>query len=392
MKKMLLGLMLLGATTAMAQEQSTTEIVPVDKYSVATNNFWSNWFITAGGDYVSSYTNQERGLGLSKNPFNKNLRGSWNGDITLGKWFTPALGVRAKAQMMQLRNVDGLANSDYDMVNVNAQLLLNLRNLFAGYQPGRMWNISLYAGTGFYRNMDEKNTAYMYTAGMLNTFNVTKRLFINLDIYGNVAVNDLDLGTSNSTNPGAGKGFLIDKDRQFGISLGLGVNLGKVGWSKTPDLEAINTMHKAQMDALNASLADQERENGKLKELLSDCEKSKKQTQTEVKTVSGATPVSVFFNINSSRIASRKDLVNVEALVAQAKENNSKVEVYGYADSKTGSADYNQQLSQRRAETVAKELKKMGLKDEQIVIKAMGGVADLVPPSYNRRVLVKIVE
>lgn len=383
--------MLLGATAAMAQEQSTTEIVPVDKYSVATNRFWSNWFVTAGGNYVSSYSDQELGLGLSKNPF-KSFRRSWNGDITLGKWITPVFGFRGKAQMLQAQCVDGRENPSYNMVNVNAQFLVNLRNLFAGYQPGRVWNISLYAGTGFYRNTDEKSTAYMYTAGMLNTFNVTKRLFINLDIYGNVAVNDLDDGRSYIKNPEP-KGFLGDKDRQLGVSLGLGVNLGKVGWSKTPDLEAINTMHKTQMDALNASLADQERENGKLKDLLAKCEQTKTQTETvkESKTVI-STPVSVFFNVNSARIASKKDLVNVEALVAQVKENNGKVEVYGYADSKTGTADYNKQLSERRAKTVAKELKKMGLKDEQIIIKPMGGVADLTPNSYNRRVIIKVAE
>ena len=56
-----MGLMLLGATSAMAQE-TTSEIAPMDKYSVATNNFWSNWFVTVGGDYVASYSNQERGL------------------------------------------------------------------------------------------------------------------------------------------------------------------------------------------------------------------------------------------------------------------------------------------------------------------------------------------
>lgn len=389
MKKLLLGLMLLGATTAMAQEQSTTEFVPVDKYSVATNRFWSNWFITAGGDYVSSYSNQELGMGLSKNPF-KSFRRSWNGDITLGKWFTPVLGVRGKVQMLQGQCVDGRENPSYNFVNVNAQLLLNLRNLFAGYQPGRIWNISLYAGTGFYRNTDEKNTAYMYTAGMLNTFNVTKRLFINLDIYGNVAVNDLDKGTGPGVNSSS-KGFLGDKDRQLGISLGLGVNLGKVGWSKTPDVEALNAMHKTQMDALNASLADQQRENDKLKDLLAKSEQTKTETVKETTTMV-STPVSVFFNVNSSRIASKKDLVNVEALIAQVKENNGKVEVCGYADSKTGTAEYNKQLSQRRAETVAKELKKMGLKDEQIIIKAMGGVSDLTPNSYNRRVIIKVAE
>ena len=383
-RKMLLGLMLLGTTSAVAQE-TTPEIVPVDKYSVATNRFWSNWFVTAGGDYVSSYSNQELGLNLSQNPF-ESFRRSWNGDITLGKWFTPVIGLRSKVQFTSLKNVDGRTNPDFSMVNYNIQGVFNLRNLFCGYQPGRVWNISVYAGTGFYRNLDEKHYAFMYTAGILNTFNVTKRLFINLDIYSNTALNDLD--GVNSTKDG---NFFTSKDRQFGVSLGLGVNLGKVGWSKTPDLEAINAMHKAQTDALNASLAEQQSENAKLKDLLAKRPETTTTTVKETKTVI-STPVSVFFNINSSRIASKKDLVNVEALVEQVKANNGKVEVYGYADSKTGPADFNQKLSERRANTVAKELKKMGLKDEQIIIKPMGGVADLDPASYNRRVIVKIAE
>lgn len=386
MKKMLMGLMLLGATSAMAQNQETTEIAPVDKYSVATNRFWANWFVTAGGDYVSSYSNQERGMDLSKNPF-ESFRRSWNGDITVGKWFTPVIGVRAKAQMMQLQCVDGRENPSFDMLNVNMQGMINLRNLFAGYQPGRVWNISLYAGTGFYRNFDANQYAFMYTGGILNTFNVTKRLFINLDIYSNTALNELDNGAGYK----GGGNFFTDKDRQFGVSLGLGVNLGKVGWSKTPDLEAINAMHKAQTDALNASLAEQQSENSKLKDLLAKRPETTTPTVKE-KEVLITTPVSVFFNLNSSRIASKKDLVNVEALVAQLKGSNGKVEVYGYADSKTGSADYNKKLSERRAETVAKELKKMGLKDEQIIIKPMGGVDELTPASYNRRVILKVVK
>lgn len=54
------------------------------------------------------------------------------------------------------------------------------------------------------------------------------------------------------------------------------------------------------------------------------------------------TPVSVFFEINQSTIASQKDLVNVQALAKYAKDNNNNLLVTGYADSATGSADYNQ--------------------------------------------------
>ena len=104
------------------------------------------------------------------------------------------------------------------------------------------------------------------------------------------------------------------------------------------------------------------------------------------------TPLSVFFNINKSDIASRKDLVNIQSLADYAKENNSNLVVTGYADSATGAADYNQSLSERRAETVAGELVKMGVNRDKISTQGKGGVSDLSPVSYNRRATVKIAE
>ena len=106
--------------------------------------------------------------------------------------------------------------------------------------------------------------------------------------------------------------------------------------------------------------------------------------QTVVKKELATTKQSVFFNLNSSRIASRKDLVNVQEVAEYAKANGNKIVVTGYADSKTGKPDYNQKLSQRRAETVANELVKMGVSRDNIEVKAAGGVNDLSPVSYNR--------
>lgn len=73
-----------------------------------------------------------------------------------------------------------------------------------------------------------------------------------------------------------------------------------------------------------------------------------------------------------------------------AKKNNAKIVVTGYADSKTGTAEYNKQLSEKRAEAVANELVKMGMSRENIIVKAEGGVDNIAPFSYNRRVMVKI--
>ena len=165
------------------------------------------------------------------------------------------------------------------------------------------------------------------------------------------------------------------------------MNLGKGTWEKTPDVDAINALHQSELDALNAKLDDANAENDRLKTLLNN-QKSEANTVKEYV----ATPVSVFFNIGKSKVASKKDLVNVQALAQYAKDNNAKLVVNGYADSATGSAAVNQKISKARAEKVADELVKLGVAKENIVVKANGGVKDLTPASYNRRATVQIAE
>ena len=379
MKKLMLVLAIAGLSTeAMAQE--TTEI-PTKKYSVATNKFGANWFVSIGGDYIANYSSQEGNLDLSNNPF-KSFRRSWGGDIAVGKWFTPGLGLRLKAQGIWGQQVNAEVENEYDQWNATMQALFNLNNLFCGYKE-RMWNISLYAGAGIQRNCSANIYNMAYTAGILNQFNINKRFHVNVDLYALVGEPEMD---GNGIITG-GRKWLKGHDRQFGASVGLGYNIGKVGWENTPDVAAIMALNKSQVDALNASIADQEAENARLKTLLAKQPKEKIVTKI-VKEMSGS--ASVFFNLNSSRIASKKDLVNVQEIVNYAKANGSKVFVTGYADSRTGSAAYNQKLSENRANTVADKLVEMGLSKDQIIIEGKGGVADLTPVSYNRRVIVKI--
>ena len=81
---------------------------------------------------------------------------------------------------------------------------------------------------------------------------------------------------------------------------------------------------------------------------------------------------------------------NVKELADLAKANNSKLVVTGYADSKTGSSNFNQKLSKKRADAVVNELVKMGVSRDNIEVVAAGGVNTLTPVSYNRRATVAI--
>ncbi len=93
MKKLLIALAFAGISVAsMAQENET---VPTEKYSVATNSFWSNWFVQANVAGSAFYCDEELGLNLNKSPF-KGFRNNLGFSVAIGKWFTPGLGLRTK--------------------------------------------------------------------------------------------------------------------------------------------------------------------------------------------------------------------------------------------------------------------------------------------------------
>ena len=378
MKKFLMVLALASVSVAgMAQE--TTE-----KYSVATNSFWSNWFIQANVAYEAFYSNQEKGLGFSKSPF-KGFRSNVSPSIAIGKWFTPGLGLRTKATGIWGRSVSTEDKSLNAMkfMNIQEQAMFNLSNLFCGYSDTRVWNFIPYAGVGFLRNFDDNVNAHAASIGVLNTWKLSRKWAVNLDLSFNISDDDIE-GIDAPHNV---YGTSVAKtDRYFTAEIGLTYNLGKATWNKVPDVDAINALHQSQLDALNAQLADANAENDRLNNLIKNhkCPEAKTVTVKEVATA----PVSVFFNIGKSKIASRKDLQNVKALTETNKDG--KFVVTGYADSKTGSAAFNQKLSQKRAETVANELVKMGVSRDNIEIVAAGGVDSLTPISYNRRATVEI--
>ena len=389
MKKMMLLLAIAGMSLgAFAQETTTTEI-PTQKHKVVTNGFWDNWFIDLGGDFISNYSNQE--VGVSANPFSL-VRGNWGFDLSVGKWATPSVGVRAKVGFGWGRQINSaeanfmgpdymwdndLTNPKFSQLNVSLQPMFNLHNIFAGYKP-RVWNTILYGSVGYQRNFKAETNSLLVGCGWLNVFNVSDRFHFNLDIYADFGDSNMD-GKADVAATSIG-----DCDLQLGASIGFGVNLGKVGWENAPDVEAIMAMNKAQLDALNASLAEQQEENARMQAIIKNhkCPEAKQVTEII------ASKASVFFNIGKSKIASKKDLVNVQELVKCAKGKT--IVVTGYADLKTGTASYNQTLSEMRAKVVADELVKMGVSRDKIEVVAKGGVNELSPISYNRRVVVSL--
>ena len=389
MKKFVIGAALLGMSmTAFAQQAD-----PTMKYSVATNSFWSNWFIQVGGDYNIWYSNQEHGRHLDNGgdfDFLNKQRRSFGGSVAIGKWFTPGFGLRTKLQGFNSKKIGAVGVTSQHFWSLNEQIMFNLSNLFMGYNPERVWNISPFIGGGMARNMSANRYVMQLSAGI----NSSWRLCRNLDLYAEAGWNRMEDNFDGNemaqlSNSHHGRGW-EDKDNHLYAEIGLTFKLGKATWNKTPDVDAIKALSQSQIDALNSQLNDLNAENGKLRKELAEKPKTTVLTKSLKEFV--ATPISVFFNIGKIDVALLKDLVNVRALAKYAIENNSHILVTGYADSSTGTPAINQRLSEQRANTIVEELVKMGVNRSNIRTAAGGGVKMLEYPDYDRRATVQIVD
>lgn len=385
MKKILLILATFAlSTSVMAQAEVSGE-----KHSVATNSFWANWFVQANVVGSSFWSSQEQ-QAVKFSKLTKDYRTNLGFSIALGKWFTPGLGLRTKFNGIWGRSVisedKSLNASKY--WTLQEQALFNLSNMLMGYNERRVWNFIPYVGGGIGRNMSYNCYALGFSVGLLNMFRLSPKVALNLDInYGSYEASFDGFGAGADS-----KLSLKGRDRAINLEVGLTYRLGKATWKSTPDIDAMQALAQSEIDALNAQLADIMAENERLSEELANAGQQAAPVPQEsiLVTQMVSAPVSVFFNLNQAVIASQRDLQNVAELVAVAKQQGAKLLVKGYADSQTGSAERNRQLSEQRAEAVVAELLKMGVSRDQIETEAVGGVDTLTPMPNNRRATVEI--
>jgi OmpA-OmpF porin, OOP family len=92
----------------------------------------------------------------------------------------------------------------------------------------------------------------------------------------------------------------------------------------------------------------------------------------------------VFFDWNRADLTDRARQIIGEAAAARTSVRSTRIEVSGHAD-RSGTPQYNQALSMRRAEAVAAELARRGVPRNEMAIQAFGESRPLVPTADNVR-------
>ena len=384
MKKLFLMLAVASLSlTAMAQDDDDMEIAPAEKHRVATNGFWQNWFLGANVTWSAFYGVGERSLVA---PFHKFPGGSYytglGASLSLGKWLTPVFGLRTKVNAWQIgKEENGFGGDKY--WTATEQLMVNVNSLFRGYDEHRFWDLIPYAGAGIHRNMTQDHASTVITFGLLNTLRLSPRFSANIELAWNSA-------EGNNTGTAMKK-----RNQHFAVEVGFIWNIGKNNWKHATDQEAVSALTEGELDALNAQLADALAENERLQQEL---EQQQPRPTASVTTVAPAVrtvenivsaPVSIFFEVGKANVIASRDMLSVKALAQLAIDKNASVLVTGYAD-KSGNADANMKLSERRAQAVADELVRLGVNPQRIEVVAAGGVDILTPVEYNRRATVEL--
>ena len=162
-----------------------------------------------------------------------------------------------------------------------------------------------------------------------------------------------------------------------GVTVGFTYKFNQRNFRREKPTEVVFTGVSPEMlSAAEAKLADQIRRADRLQNELDQARRAAQQKQ--VVKESKAAPLAIFFQINKANITN-KEMINLKGYADIIKNNPGKVyQVTGYADKATGTAAYNQKLSEKRAQNVADALvKKFGVNASQLQVVGKGGVSDL---------------
>lgn len=396
MKKILMLLAAAGVSSAMMAQQKTEVMeearVVLDggqgKYPVMTNRFWDNWFISLGGGAEATFGSNDKA-----GDFGGRISPTLN--LSVGKWFTPGLGVRLQYSGLQARGYtyDGAADyvkgmrqdggyykQRFNYMNLHADMMLNLNALFGGYNPDRVYEVIPYLGAGFTHNYSKPHReALALNAGVVNRFRISDAMDVNLELGF--------MGTENKFD-----GELNGKHGYDGVlsaTAGVTYRFPARGFRRPVS----RTVSQLELAALREELGRLAQDNQRLSDALADASKQPIElVETEVVVSEPVVaPRTVFFAIGSAEVSSR-EAMNLSYLAEQMKKFDDVVyTVSGYADSSTGTPQLNQELSRKRAQAVIDVLvNRYGIAPERLKIDASGGVDKFGKPILNRVVLVQV--
>jgi len=183
------------------------------------------------------------------------------------------------------------------------------------------------------------------------------------------------------------------------VTLGANITFGGSGKSvkEANNAGAALAAALAAADAAKAAAAKAENENAALRKALNDANDALKACEAQPKNMAQKRAEAllvedIYFELNHSEIRDCESS-KVDELIKALKANpNANIEIYGYADQATGTAQRNLMLTKERALNVAEALKAAGIAASRISTEFYGTEKDSSFTPENNRLAVCIVK
>lgn len=363
-----------------------------------TNQFGDNWFIGAAGG-INVFWNEGYDVRIAPSV-----------DGYVGKWFTPAVGMRIGYQGINAQawaSEPGILGSTLDeksgqylqkfgYMYFHGDFLWNISDAIGGYKETRFWDFVPYLHAGYFRSYGLKGVDFFDNelaggAGLLHLLRLTDRLDLIIDMRATI-VNGRVIDN---------KGIAILPT----VTAGLSVDLGWPNFIRTSTIiEAVEIANLEQaailentIAALEVANAALEQQNAKLnkmnKKLNQENAMLKEQPQIdETEFFEGMTPAAIYFNIGQATLCEKEmhhlDFLAKNIIAKADKDTDIMINVMGTADGNTGTAKRNQQLCEARGKYVFDILTtQYGIAPERLIVKTQI-VEKAAKPALSRAVVI----
>lgn len=315
-----------------------------------------------------------------------------NVQLGLGYQFNPVFGMRLQVNGWQSKGGwNGFepqhsgnpytADYKFKYVAPGLDFMFNLSNLFCGWNPNRVFNVTAFVGGGTniawgndevnniaktLKNLNDYNLEYLWDGTKVRPFG---RAGLDLEFKVSKAVSIMIEGNANITTDKYNSKKAGNPDWYFNALAGLRINLGK-SYTKTEPVKETPAPRPVE-EYVKPEPKPAPVEEKKVDEIRRD----------------------VFFVINSNKIREAED-AKIKEVVDYLNQNpDAKVVVTGYADAGTGNNTINDRLAAKRAAAVVKALKeKYGVAADRITEESKGSRVQPFSENDKNRVSIMIAK
>ena len=183
--------------------------------AVEVSSWRGNWFVNVSGG-VSAFVGSPLGCGDIFDRTKSAL------SVSAGKWFTPAIGVRAAFQGLRFK--DALFESR-NFQHLHADLMWNVLSGLSCSKEDFRWDLVPYVGLGILHNDELDRQPFAVSYGVQGRYRLTDRLHLTAELGCATTFKDFD-------GMGAGNRW---GDRMLSLTAGFSYTIGKRGWKRVVD-------------------------------------------------------------------------------------------------------------------------------------------------------------